>query len=56
MKTKTFDCLEMKRRGDQRIHEATKGMTFEEKVAYWRQRSRQFREERQRRVSGKARP
>jgi hypothetical protein len=48
MKTKTFDCIEMKRRGSQRIYEAIKDMTFEQKVAYWRERSRQFREERTR--------
>ena len=45
MKTKTFDCVEMQHRGAERIHEATKDMTFEQKVAYWRERSRQFREE-----------
>ncbi len=44
-KTKTFDCVEMKRLGSQRIYEKIKDMTFEQKVAYWRQRSRLFREE-----------
>lgn len=44
-KTKTFDCVEMKRLGSQRIYEKIKDMTFEQKVAYWRQRSRQFREQ-----------
>jgi hypothetical protein len=48
MKTKTFDCVEMQHRGAVRIHEATKGMTLEQKVAYWRERSRQFREEQER--------
>ena len=48
MKTKTFDCVEMKRRGSQRIYEATKDMTFEQELAYWRERSRQFREEQER--------
>ena len=45
MKTKTFDCLEMKREGAKRIHEATKSMTLEQKVAYSEARSQQFREE-----------
>jgi hypothetical protein len=45
MKTKTFDCVEMKRQGAMRIYEATKNMTFEQEVAYWRERSRKFREE-----------
>ena len=43
-KIKTFDCVEMKRIGSQRIYEKIKDMTFEQKVAYWRERSRQFRE------------
>jgi hypothetical protein len=47
-KAKTFDCVEMKRHGSQRIYEATKDMTFEQEVAYWRERSRQFREEQDR--------
>ena len=51
MKTKTFDCVEMKRRGAQRIYEVTKDMTFEQEVAYWRERSRQFREEQERIVA-----
>jgi hypothetical protein len=44
-KTKTFDCVEMKRLGSLRIYEKIKGMTFEQKVTYWQERSRQFREE-----------
>ena len=48
MKTKTSDCVEMKRRWAQRIYEATKDMMFEQEVAYWRERSRQFREEQER--------
>jgi hypothetical protein len=55
MKTKTFDCVEMKRRGALQIHETTKDMTFEQKVAYWRGRSRQFREEQERLSAGSPR-
>ena len=50
-KTKTFDCVEMKRLGSQRIYEKIKDMTFEQKVAYWRERSRQFREKQERLVA-----
>jgi hypothetical protein len=42
---KTFDCVEMKRRGAERIHEATKGLTLEQKIDYWRRQSEQFRRE-----------
>jgi hypothetical protein len=56
MKTKTFDCVEMKRRGSQRIYEATKDMTHEQQIAYWRERSRQFREEQERLIKESNRP
>jgi hypothetical protein len=39
MKAKTFDCVEMKRKGSLRIYEETKDLTFEEKVMYWRRKS-----------------
>ncbi len=42
---KTFDCVEMKRRGAARIHERLKNMTLEQKIEYWRRRSRLFRAE-----------
>lgn len=45
---KPFDCVEMKRRGAERIYEEVKDMTAEEEAAYWRERSRQFREEHER--------
>jgi len=45
VKTKTFDCVEMKRRAGQRIYEETKGLTPEQKVEYWRRRSEQFRQD-----------
>lgn len=45
MKTKTFDCVEMKRRGAERIHERLKNMTLEQKIDYWRRRSQSFRTE-----------
>ena len=55
-KTKSFDCIEMKRRGSQRIHEAIKDMTPEQKIAYWRERSRQFRAEQERLTKQSNRP
>lgn len=47
-KTKTFDCVEMKRQAALRIHERTRHMTFEQKVDYWRQRNEEFRHEQKR--------
>ena len=36
MKTKTFDCVEMKRRGSLEVYETVKSMTVEEEIVYWR--------------------
>ncbi len=48
MKTKTFDCVEMKRQAAARIQETIGKMTLEEKVAYWRGRNEAFlREQRE---------
>ena len=38
-KTKTFDCVEMKRTGAEKVREKTKGMTMEEEAVFWKQRS-----------------
>jgi len=43
MKTKTFDCVEMKRRGAARIYERIKDMTPAEEVAYWKKRTASLR-------------
>ena len=42
VKTKTFDCVEMKRQGQQRIHEQLSGMTRQQQIEYWRKRSEKF--------------
>ncbi|MBI4560165.1 MAG: hypothetical protein HY706_21430 [Candidatus Hydrogenedentes bacterium] len=44
-KTKEFDCVEMQDRAALRIHNALKGKTREEKLAYWRQRHAEALEE-----------
>ena len=43
MKTKTFDCVEMKRRAAERIYLETKDLTFEQIIDYWRRRNEEFR-------------
>lgn len=47
MKTKTFDCVEMKRRGGERVRQATADMTPEQELAFWQERSRQLRQRQQ---------
>lgn len=37
-KSKAFDCVEMKRRIQEQIHEETKNMTHEELLEYFRKR------------------
>lgn len=35
MKTKTFDCVEMKRRGAEEVQKALMGLTPEDELAFW---------------------
>lgn len=35
MKTKTFDCVEMKRRGAEEVQKALIGLTPEQELAFW---------------------
>lgn len=39
MKTKTFDCVQMKRKGSLRIYQETKNLSFKQKVDYWHRKS-----------------
>jgi esterase/lipase superfamily enzyme len=43
MKTKTFDCVKMKRKGAEKIYRDLKDKTVSEQVEYWRQRSEDMR-------------
>ena len=42
MKTKTFDCVKMKRKGGHRVYEQTRGMTPDEELAFWQKRTTQL--------------
>jgi hypothetical protein len=42
MKTKTFDCVEMKRKGGRHVYEQTRGMTPKEELAFWQKRTTQL--------------
>ncbi len=44
MKTKTFDCIDMKRRGAEQVHERLKDMTVQQRMAYWREQTEQLRQ------------
>ena len=48
MKTKkTFDCVEMKRRGAERIHDQIANMTIEEQLVFWQERTELLRKHQQ---------
>lgn len=42
MKTKTFDCVEMKNEIQERVTDKTRSMTSEEELAYYRQETARF--------------
>ncbi len=44
-KKKTFDCVEMKRRGAALVYERLKDMSEEEELEYWRRRTEEMRKE-----------
>ena len=44
-KKKTFDCVEMKRRGAALVYERLKAMSEEEEIEYWGRRTEELREE-----------
>jgi hypothetical protein len=48
MKTKSFDCVEMKRRGAELVRQRLAGMSLGQEVEYWRQRSEQFERDQER--------
>lgn len=40
---KTFDCVEMKRRGAEAVREQLRGCSHAEQLAYWRARTAELR-------------
>ena len=53
MKTKTFDCVEMKRQAGRKIYEELKGKSVEEQIEYWKKVSEKFRRRREEQSSRK---
>ena len=45
MKTKAFDCVEMKRRGAEYVFSIIQNMTPAEELEYWQSRTRELRQE-----------
>lgn len=42
---KKFDCVEMKRRGGDRVYQRLKDLSQEEQIEYWRQRTEELLKE-----------
>jgi len=42
MKAKRFDCVDMMHRGAKRIYRATKGLSRDEELEFWRQKAAQL--------------
>ena len=49
MKTKTFDCVEMKRRGAALVQQRIAGMTPEQELEFWRKRTEELRQQQRQR-------
>jgi hypothetical protein len=45
MKTKKFDCVQMKRRGAAKVREQTATLTREQELRFWQERSQQLRQQ-----------
>ncbi|HUU16638.1 MAG TPA: hypothetical protein VMW72_05770 [Sedimentisphaerales bacterium] len=44
MKTKTFNCVQMKRRGAESVHKQLEGKSFEQQLEYWQKGTDQLKE------------
>ncbi len=51
MKTKTFDCVEMKHRGAEKLKEKIERLTVQQELAFWAERSNELK---QRQATAKA--
>jgi hypothetical protein len=47
MKTKTFDCVAMKRIGAGKVHRRIKRMSLRQQLAFWRRETEAMRQEQQ---------
>ena len=55
MKTKTFDAVEMKRRGQELLRSKLQGLSPEQEIEFWRQRTEELLD-RQRRLRAQRDP
>ncbi|GIV20205.1 MAG: hypothetical protein KatS3mg023_1956 [Armatimonadota bacterium] len=53
MKTKSFDCVRMKREGAERLRRQLESLTPEERRVFWEERYQRLRERQQQRKQNK---
>ena len=44
MKTKTFDCVKMKRKGSEMVRKQLDGKSFKQQLEYWKKGTSQLKE------------
>ena len=44
MKTKTFDCVNMKRQGAEQVMKQLEGMSLQEQLEYWKRGTEELKE------------
>ncbi|MBU0558579.1 MAG: hypothetical protein KKD86_11430 [Bacteroidetes bacterium] len=52
---KEFDCVEMKRKGAERLQKKLAGLSIEEELIFWQERNKALKEEQKRLVKRKKR-
>jgi hypothetical protein len=53
MKTKSFDCVQMKREGAEQVRRQLESLTPEQRRAFWEERYQRLRERQQQRKQSK---
>lgn len=56
MKTKTFDCVQMKRQGAEQVMKQLEGKTVAEQIEYWQKGTEELKKRQQDLREGRARP
>jgi hypothetical protein len=42
---KEFDCIEMKRKGAEKLHKKLAGLTLQEELKFWQERTKELKKE-----------
>lgn len=56
MKTKTFDCIRMKREGAEQVMSRLAGKTLQEQLEYWQRGTEELKKHQQTLIENRVRP